>query len=84
MLKGGKALLKQQKPTILFECGLGGSDYYGTTAERIYDFITEEIGLEIYTLKKFLSISKALTIKEFKQLFDTNKEYYFVAHNNKH
>ena len=84
VLKGGKALFKQQKPTILFECGLGGSDYYGTTAEGIYDFITEEIGLEIYTLKKFLSNSKALTTKEFKQLFDTNKEYYFVAHNNKH
>jgi len=83
VLKGGKNLLKQQKPTILFECGVGGSDYYGTTPEAIYRFITEDIKLNIYILKAFLSKGEALKIEEFKMLFDTNKEYYFIAYHDK-
>ena len=79
VLKGGKDLLKMNKPIILFECGKGASDYYGTTPSDIYQFISHEIGLKIYTLQAFLKNEQALNEIEFEHCFDTCKEYYFIA-----
>ncbi|MCX6180690.1 MAG: FkbM family methyltransferase [Bacteroidetes bacterium] len=79
VLKGAKNLLKKDKPTIIFESGLGASDFYGTKPNELYDFITIEIGLKIYTLKSFINQHSPLTTKEFEECFNTNKEYYFVA-----
>ena len=46
VLKGAKDLLKKNKPTIIFECWKGGSDYYGTTPNDLYDFISNENRIE--------------------------------------
>ncbi|MBI9038336.1 MAG: FkbM family methyltransferase [Bacteroidales bacterium] len=81
VLKGGKKLLVKYKPTIIFECGLGASDFYGVKPEEIYNFMTKEIGLNISLLKSFLKKSLPLTLKEFEYYYSTNKEYYFIAHN---
>jgi FkbM family methyltransferase len=81
VMKGAKKLLKQNKPTILFEFGKGASDYYGTTPADIYNFITEEVGLGIYTLNDFLFLKKSMNADEFAKYFDSNTEYYFVAAN---
>lgn len=79
VLKGAKNLLKSNMPTILFECGKGASDYYGTQPVDIYRYLTEEIGLRIFTLQAFIKGQKALSEDEFVQCFDTLKEYYYVA-----
>jgi len=81
VLKGGKKLLIKYKPTIIFECGLGASDFYGVKPEEIYNFMTKEIGFNISLLKSFIKKSLPLTLKEFKYYYSTNKEYYFIAHN---
>jgi FkbM family methyltransferase len=80
VLKGAKKLLMKNKPTVLFECGKGACDYYGTDPLELYDFITNEIGLKIYTLKAFIKNKLPLTKVEFDTCFNTNSEYYFVAH----
>jgi len=80
VLKGGKELLIKNKPLLVFEFGLGASEYYGTTPQDIYDFICDEVGLKIYTLKSFLKKGDPMDIKEFDHLFKTNEEYYFVAY----
>jgi FkbM family methyltransferase len=82
VLKGAINLLKFCKPTVLFECGKGACDYYGTNPLDLYDFITNEIGLKIFTLKSFIKGNLPLTRAEFENCFNTNVEYYFVATQN--
>jgi FkbM family methyltransferase len=79
VLKGAKNLLKRDKPIIVFECGKGASDYYGTDPKDLYSFLKEEIGLDIFTLKSFIKNREPLKINEFSEYFDNNMEYYFVA-----
>ncbi len=80
VLKGAKQLLKASKPVIVFECGLGASDFYGTEPADLYSFITIEVGLKISLLKSFIQASSPLTIQEYKMYFNSGKEYYFIAH----
>ncbi len=79
VLKGAKNLLKQYQPKILFECGKGASDYYGTTPSDLYNFIKNEIGLDIFILHSFIKNKQPLTEEGFSYYFNTNKEYYFIA-----
>jgi FkbM family methyltransferase len=80
VLKGAKQLLKKWKPVIIFESGLGASDYYGTQPVELYQFLNSEIGLQISTLKSFIKNAPPLTQKEFETHFNNNTEYYFIAH----
>lgn len=79
VMKGAAHLLKKHKPTILFECGMGASDYYDTDPAKLYDFLTIEIGLKIYTLKHFIKGQPKLETLEFVSCFNQNTEYYFIA-----
>jgi len=79
VIKGGKNVLKKNKPVVLFECGKGASDYYGTHHMDLYDFIVNEIGLKIFTLTSYIKNQMPLTNAEFDKCFNTNAEYYFVA-----
>lgn len=78
VIKGAKKLLQNNKPIILFECGKGGSDYYDTTPSEFYHFL-KTIDFKIYLIKDYLKNKKWLDIDSFKDYFETNKEYYFVA-----
>ncbi|MCL2302566.1 MAG: FkbM family methyltransferase [Lentimicrobiaceae bacterium] len=78
VLKGAKKLLTKNKSTILFECGKGASDYYGTNPLDLYDFISE-VGLKIFTLTSYIKNKPPLNKNEFGDCFNTNTEYYFVA-----
>jgi FkbM family methyltransferase len=80
VLKGAEKLLKRDKPTVVFECGLGASDFYGATAQDLFNFLTDEIGLQIFLLHTFIKGGKALSKAEFEDFFTTNEEYYFIAH----
>ncbi len=80
VLKGAENILRRDKPTVIFECGMGASDYYGTRPNELYDFITTKTGLKINTLKGYLKGNKPLSSAEFENCFNTNSEYYFIAH----
>ena len=79
VLRGAEKLLKKNKPIILFESGKGASDYYGTKPLDLYNFISKEIGLKIYTLDSFIKNKEAINETLFEDYFNTNKEYYFIA-----
>ena len=79
VLKGAQKLLERNKPIVLFECGKGASDYYGTEPEDIHHFLTNEIGLEVFTLKSFIKSQPSLDVTAFANHFNANDEYYFVA-----
>ncbi len=79
VLKGAKKLLKLNKPLVLFEFGKGASDYYGTTPLDLFNFISNEVGLKIYTLQSFIKNKQPTKEDEFVNYYNTNEEYYFVA-----
>lgn len=79
VMKGAQNILMRNKPVVLFESGKGSSDYYGTSALDLYNFLTDEIGLKIYTLKAFINENSYLNRNEFQNHFNTNSEYYFIA-----
>lgn len=79
VLQGAEGLLKQQKPIVVFECGLGASDFYGTNPLDIYQYLVQTIGLNLYTLKSFLNQQSSLSADAFVSLYQNKKEYYFVA-----
>lgn len=81
VLLGARSTLCRCRPNIIFECGLGASDYYGTNPDDLYDFLTGIVGLKISTLKGWLTDSgNPLTRDEFRRHFERNSEYYFFAH----
>jgi len=80
VLKGGKELLIKNKPTIVFECGLGASNFYDTKPTEVFNYLSNEIGLKISLLKSFLKMKPSLSLVEFEELYKANKEYYFIAH----
>jgi len=79
VLKGGIRLITKNKPVIVFECGLGASDFYGTQPEEVFRFI-QECGLKISLLKTWLKNKPALSLVEFCKYYHKNSEYYFIAH----
>jgi len=80
VLKGAAQLIGKFKPVIVFECGLGASEYYGTKPGDIFSFFKDEAGMNISLLKSYIRKGKALSASEFENCFNTNKEYYFIAH----
>lgn len=79
VLKGSTETLQKYGPLLIFEFGIGASDYYGTDPLELYNFLVAEHGYHIFTLSDFLKNRDALKIEQFKSYYDSNSEYYFVA-----
>ena len=79
VLKGAKNVLEKSKPVVVFEFGLGASEFYGTDPGELYDFI-ENCGLRISLLKTWLKEGNPLERDELIEIYKQNKEYYFIAH----
>jgi FkbM family methyltransferase len=79
VLKGGLETLRRCQPLILFEFGVGASEFYGYKPEEIFQFLTKQIGLSIFTLNDFINHKDPLTLRTLEYLYQENKEYYFIA-----
>ena len=77
VLKGASRVLQNQ-PTVLFEFGLGASDYYNTQPEDIFKLFNNH-QLNIYTLDDYVHNKMPLTLQRFKDYYSNNTEYYFIA-----
>lgn len=80
VLKGAKKIIQKNKPCIIFEFGLGASEFYGTKPKDIFNFLVEDCGLQIYNLADWLKDKKPLSLNEFSETYDKALEYYFIAH----
>ncbi len=79
VLGGAVQLIKRDKPIVVFEFGLGASDYYGTKPVDIYNLLCKECGLFIYTLKDWKTNGSYLDQKEFEDQYFNRINYYFIA-----
>jgi FkbM family methyltransferase len=80
VLKGAKGTITRNKPFILFEFGIGASDYYGTKPDDIFNLLVKDCGLKISLLSGWIKGKKPLSAEEFSQVYFNRKEYYFLAH----
>ncbi len=80
VLKGAKNTIIRNKPVIIFECGLGASEFYDTKPELVYSFLVQECGLQLSTMKNRLNDQKSLSEKEFCEMYSKNEDYYFIAY----
>ena len=78
VLKGATKIIEKFHPVIIFEHGLGASDYYNTSCEDIFNFF-EISKYSLFTLKGFIEESSPLSKDKFNDLYNRNKEYYFLA-----
>jgi FkbM family methyltransferase len=78
VLKGAAQLIKRDRPVIVFECGLGGSDVYDTTPAELFTFFAE-FDYTISLLKNYLKEEQALSKTSFEEQYYQKLNYYFVA-----
>ena len=80
VLQGAYNILKKYKPMVLFEFGLGGSDLYDATPQKMYDYL-QDCGLSVSTLEYFLEGRPILSREEFIGQYEKKYNYFFVAYN---
>lgn len=81
VLRGAEKTIGRNKPYVIFECGLGASDYYGTQPEEVYRFFSEKVQMHVSTLQDFLKNEhNTLSEEQFCNHYRQNTEYYFLAH----
>lgn len=78
VLEGAVEILKRDKPVVIFEHGIGASDYYGSSPDKIHNLFTN-CKMKIFTLENFLNKGKQLTLAEFEKQYYNQVNYYFVA-----
>jgi FkbM family methyltransferase len=78
VMKGAAQLIKRDRPVIVFECGLGGSDVYDTTPAELFTFFAD-LGYTISLLKNYLKEEEALSKTSFEEQYYQKLNYYFVA-----
>lgn len=82
VLHGAKELIQESKPLLIFEYGLGASDYYGIKPDVMYSLVVNELDYNLSMLNGFLKNQPALSLKQFEECYYKNSEYYFVAYSN--
>ena len=80
VLRGAQRVLKESKPVVVFECGLGGSEFYGTKPEALFDYLDKEINLKVSLLDRWIQNEPPLTKEEFSNTFYKGLEFYFIAY----
>ena len=78
VLLGAAGTLERCRPMIVFEHGLGASDFYGTRPEDIHDLLSGH-GMAVSLLQRHVAGEAPLSRQEFVRQFETCENYYFIA-----
>jgi FkbM family methyltransferase len=79
VFRGGMETLRRNRPYVLFECGLGGAEYFGAGPEEVFDTLAG-VGLRISPMASWLSSRDSLSRYEFAEQFYERLNYFFLAH----
>lgn len=67
VLRGGEKLLRQQRPSILFECTTSGLTQFDVTPRDMYRYLTEGLPYRVYLLKSWLNGDAPLEFGAFEK-----------------
>lgn len=79
VLEGGIETIKRNRPLVIFEHGLGASDYYDSTPDKMYEYFSG-CAMKISRLSDWLKGRAPLSKEKFIQIYKKNSDYYFIAH----
>lgn len=79
VLEGAREVIKRCYPIIVFEHGLGASEYYNSKPGDIFD-ILKDCGLIVSTLDRWLDNHRNLSREEFIEQYEKKLNYYFIAY----
>ncbi len=79
VLEGAIETIRKNKPYIIFEHGLGASEFYESNPEKIFKLLNS-CGLKISTMKNWLNKKPCFTIDDFSKQFYDRINYYFIAY----
>lgn len=79
VMQGAQKMIKQWKPIIIFEHGLGGSNHYGNGPDKVFDFIAD-CDMSITNLDSYLQKKSPLNKEDFEKQYFNKLNYYFIAH----
>ena len=79
VLRGARRIFSKTRPLVIFEHGLGAADFYGTKPADVFQLLTEEFGLDIFTLSGWLSRNGPLDRPRMVEEFEQCRSYMFVA-----
>jgi FkbM family methyltransferase len=81
VFKGAVETIKNSRPIIVFEHGLGAADYFGTHPGDIHDLLTGRCGLRLFLMAEWLESNgeASLSREAFCEQFSSGDNYYFMA-----
>jgi FkbM family methyltransferase len=79
VLEGAINTIRRCKPVIVFEHGLGASEFYDATPEKVYMLLTS-CGLHIALMESWLLNGNYLTLEAFSEQYYQRKNYVFIAY----
>ncbi len=79
VLEGAIETITNWKPYIIFEHGLGASEFYEATSEMVFNLLTS-CGLKISTMKNWLDGKPFFGMNDFSNQFYNRVNYYFIAY----
>lgn len=79
VLEGAKEVIQRSRPIIIFEHGLGASDYYNSKPGDVFDILTD-CGLLVSTMDRWLDDHGSLNREEFAEQYHKKLNYYFIAY----
>lgn len=80
VLRGGVQTIKRNKPYVIFEFGLGASEFYQSDPQQMYDFFRNQCNMQISLMKGWLIGEKPLNRDAFFTQYHERKNCYFMAH----
>lgn len=75
VLEGARDVIGRSQPIVLFEFGLGASDYYGVTPSDIAAYF-DSVGLRIFTIDG----DGPLSLHQLERIYADHKLWVFIAH----
>lgn len=80
VLKGARETIAKYKPLVVFEHGLGASEYYDTKPEEIYTYF-QALHMNIQTMENWLKKKpQGFSQEAFENQFHEKINYYFIAY----
>ena len=79
VLEGAKQTIDREKPVVVFEHGLGASEFYDANPEKVFNYF-QAVKMNISTLSNFLKEKGPLSQQAFSDQFYNRENYYFIAY----
>jgi len=79
VLEGAVETIKRTKPVIIFEHGLGASEFYDSSPEKVFALF-DSLNYNISLMKSWLDDSNPFNLDQFKNQYYQKKNYYFIAY----